>query len=173
MTALATNATDRVVSGEQRGRPSRTRGWLRLLGPILCVAGGATVCIGAAAPWLRIGQVSRSAFSLARHARELGVLRSSGARLGVDGLFFAPAVVGVLVVLLSLGWRRLGGLVASAIALVGIGAGAAGLRSGATEGAGPTLALIGGLAAAAGAVLTGVSRSSGMGGPVDAVSSPE
>ena len=173
MTAAAPSPAHVRPSHDATANRRSRRRTRRVIGPVLLIGGSTLVCAGAAAPWLRNGQVSRSAFSLARHVRELGVLHTSGGRIAIAALFFAPAVVGMLVVMLSLGWRRLAGAVGVAVALVGVGAGVVGLRSATTAGAGPVVTLIGGLAAAAGVVSLAVGGSSGTVRPADAVSMPE
>ena len=88
------------------------------------LVGVAGVPVGAALDWLALGGVSRSAFSLARHASELGLVDTGAAHAAVLALFLSPVLVGVIVIALSMGWVR----VAAAMSLLlGLVAWAAGL----------------------------------------------
>ena len=110
----------------------------------LVLAGAAGVPVGAALPWLAIGGVHRSAFSLARHASELGIVHTPGARAVVVALFLSPAVFGVVVIATALGWRRRLALLGATVGLVAWGTGLVGLRFGPTTKLGPLVTALAG-----------------------------
>ncbi len=114
--------------------------------------GGAGVIAGAALPWLETGGVSRSVFTLARVASELGLLDRPGRKLAVYSLLGVPLLVPFALILLSFGLRKLAGSVLVVIGLLGSGSGAAGLAFGAGQ-LGPPVALAGGLVALVAAVV--------------------
>jgi hypothetical protein len=116
--------------------------------------GGAVVIVGAALPWLETGGVSRSVFTLARVASELGLLDRPGRKLAVYSLLGVPLLVPLALILLSLGLRKLAGLVLIVIGLLGTGSGAAGLAFGAGQ-LGPPVALAGGIVALVAAIVGG------------------
>jgi hypothetical protein len=126
------------------GMSSRERGNDRwLIGALL---GGVGVIAGAALPWLETGGVARSVFTLARVASELGLLDRPGRKLAVYSLLGVPLLVPFALILLSLGLRKLSGLVLVVIGLLGAGSGAAGLAFGAGQ-LGPPVALASGVIA--------------------------
>ena len=110
----------------------------------LVLAGAAGVPVGAARPWLAIGGVHRSAFSLARHASQLGIVHTPGARAVVVALFLSPAVFGVVVIATALGWRRRLALLGATVGLVAWGTGLVGLRFGPTTKLGPLVTALAG-----------------------------
>jgi hypothetical protein len=116
------------------------------------LAGGVAVVAGAALPWLETGGVARSVFTLARVASELGLLDRAGRRVAVYSLLSVPLLVPFALILLSLGLRKLAGLVLILIGLLGTGSGAAGLAFGAGQ-LGPPVSLSGGLIALIAAVV--------------------
>lgn len=129
----------------------------------LVLAGAAGVPVGAALPWLAIGGVHRSAFSLARHASELGIVDTPGARAAVVALFLSPAVFGVVVITAALGWRRRLALLSATVGLVAWGTGLIGLRFGSTTKLGPLVTALAGSCCLIGALVvytTPFSRSS-------------
>ncbi len=116
------------------------------------LVGGVGVIAGAALPWLETGGVARSIFTLARVASELGLLDRPGRKLAVYGLLGVPLLVPFALILLSVGLRKLAGLVLIIIGLLGTGSGAAGLAFGAGQ-LGPPVALAGGLVSLVAAVV--------------------
>jgi hypothetical protein len=131
------------MSSEPRGNDR----WL-----IGALVGGVGVIAGAALPWLETGGVARSVFTLARVASELGLLDRPGRKLAVYSLLGVPLLVPGALILLSLGLRKLAGLVLVAVGLLGTGSGAAGLAFGAGQ-LGPPVALVGGLVALVAAIV--------------------
>ena len=129
----------------------------------LVLAGAAGVPLGAELPWLAIGGVRRSAFSLARHASELGIVDTPGARAAVVALFLSPAVFGVVVITAALGWRRRLALLSATVGLVAWGTGLIGLRFGSATKLGPLVTALAGSCCLIGALVvytTPFSRSS-------------
>lgn len=110
------------------------------------LVGGAGVIVGAALPWLETGGVSRSVFTLARVASEIGLLDRPGRKLAVYSLLSVPLLVPIALILMSLGLRKLAGLILLVIGLLGIASGAAGLAFGAGQ-LGPPVAFAAGLVA--------------------------
>jgi hypothetical protein len=110
------------------------------------LAGGIAVIAGAALPWLETGGVARSVFTLARVASELGLLDRAVRKVAVYSLLGVPLLVPFALILLSLGLRKLAGLVLILVGMLGTGSGAAGLAFGAGQ-LGPPVALAGGLIA--------------------------
>jgi hypothetical protein len=120
-----------------------------LLGALV---GGVGVVAGAALPWLETGGVARSVFTLARVASELGLLDRPGRKLAIYSLLGVPLLVPLALILLSVGLRKISGLVLIVIGLLGTGSGAAGLVFGFGQ-VGPPVALAGGLVALVAAVV--------------------
>ena len=96
------------------------------LGVSAAVLGSVGVVVGAARPWLRTGAVTRSAYALARSARNLGLLDSGPRRAAITLLFLTPMLCGAVVLLFSLGRRRGAALVAATIGAFGVAAGCVG-----------------------------------------------
>ena len=117
------------------------------------LAGAAGVPVGAALPWLPSGGVRRSAFSLARHASQLGIVDTPGARAAVVALFLSPAVFGVVVIATALGWRRRLALLSATLGLVAWGTGLIGLRFGSTTKLGPLVTALAGSSCLIGALV--------------------
>ena len=127
-------------------------------GRLLVLLGAAGVPLGAALPWLAIGSVRRSAFSLARHASELGLVETPGARAAVVALFLSPAVLGVVVIVMAMGWRRtLAGLTAG-LGVVAWTTGLIGLRFGSTTKQGPLVTALAGSCCLIGALAVFTAR---------------
>ena len=137
---------------------TRTLWWWS--GRLLVPVGAAGVSLGAALPWLEIGGVRRSAFSLARHASELGLVDTPGARAAVIALFLSPAALGVVVIVLAMGWRKTLAAVGAALGLVAWLTGLVGLRFDSTSRQGPLVTALAGSSCLIGAlaVLTARSR---------------
>jgi hypothetical protein len=114
-----------------------------LLGALV---GGVGVIAGAALPWLETGGVARSVFTLARVASELGLLDRPGRKLAIYSLLGVPLLVPLALIALSVGLRKVAGLILIVIGLLGTGSGAAGLAFGFGQ-VGPPVALAGGLLA--------------------------
>jgi hypothetical protein len=110
------------------------------------LVGGVGVIVGAALPWLETGGVARSIFTLARVASELGLLDRPGRKLAVYSLLGVPLLVPTALILMSLRFRKLAGLVLIVTGVLGIGSGTAGLAFGAGQ-IGPPVALVGGAVA--------------------------
>lgn len=120
--------------------------------------GAAGVPLGAALPWLAIGSVRRSAFSLARHASELGLVETPGARAAVVALFLSPAVLGVAVIVLAMGWRRTLAGLAAGLGIVAWTTGLIGLRFGSTTKQGPLVTALAGSCCLIGALAVFTAR---------------
>jgi hypothetical protein len=132
-----TEATVSTMSSGVRGNDR----WL--LGALV---GGVGVIAGAALPWLETGGVARSVFTLARVASELGLLDRPGRKLAIYSLLGVPLLVPLALIALSVGLRKVAGLILIVIGLLGTGSGAAGLAFGFGQ-VGPPVALAGGLLA--------------------------
>ena len=126
-----------AVSGRRRGLPAFAVG-------ALAVGGAVMVIVGAALPWLDLGGVKRSAFTMARIANELGVLDTSERKFAVRALLVTPIIASLVVLLLGLGRVRLAGLVGLPLGVAGLGAGTIGTRFSPTTPAGPYVCLVGG-----------------------------
>lgn len=113
-------------------------------GRILILIGAAGVPLGAALPWLEIGNVPRSAFSLARIGSELGVVETRSARVAVVALFLSPAVLGIVVIVLAMGWRRTLGVIGAGLGLAAWLTGLVGLRFASTTKQGPLVTALAG-----------------------------
>ena len=81
------------------------------------------VVVGAARPWLRTGAATRSAFALARSARNLGLIDSGPRRVAMTLLFLTPMLCGAVVLLFALRRRRSAAVIAATIGVVGLAAG--------------------------------------------------
>jgi hypothetical protein len=129
-------------------------------GRVLVIVGAIAIPFGAALPWYRIGSVRRSAFSLARHASELGLIETTGARAAVVALFLSPAVLGVVVIVVAMGWRRTLGVLAGFLGLAAWLTGIVGLRFDSVTKQGPLVTSLGGSCCLIGAlaVLTAPER---------------
>lgn len=128
----------RTASPRGRAVAAAVRVWV--------VAAGAAVVLGAAAPWVRTGEVRRSAFALARTARALGLVETGPQRAAVLALFLTPTAVAAMVLALSLRRHRLAGLVGGVVGLVAVAAGVVGTRLPADVEVGPRVTLVAGLA---------------------------
>ncbi len=146
MPAFQSWQTEATVSTMSSGARGSDR-WL--LGAL---AGGVGVIAGAALPWLETGGVARSVFTLARVASELGLLDRPGRKLAVYSLLGVPLLVPLALILLSLGLRKISGLVLIVTGLLGTGSGGAGVVFGFGQ-VGPPVALVGGLIALVAAVV--------------------
>jgi hypothetical protein len=135
---------------------------LSLPGPIACVVGAIGLPVGAALPWVLSGSAQKSAFSLAKTTRELGLAQAAG-DLGIANetlvrtllwtLFASPLLAGVLVLLFAFGRRRTAAVVSTVIALIGVVGGGTGTFFGDGGLWGPRVTLVAGLAALVGAIL--------------------
>jgi hypothetical protein len=108
------------------------------------------------------GSARKSAFSLAKTARELGLAQAAG-DLGIANetlvrvllwmLFASPLLAGVLVLLFAFGRRTIAAAVSVLIALTWVVGGAAGTFLGDSGLWGPPVTFVAGLAALVGAIL--------------------
>jgi hypothetical protein len=117
------------------------------------VLGGALVVLGAALPWVPSGQARYSAFETARAVRELDILTSPAQRWAVISLFLPPVVVPLGLILLSVGWRRIGALALALVGLLGLAAGGLTLKFSPDRLIGPVVASVGGLIALCAAIV--------------------
>ena len=125
------------------------------------VVGAVGIPVGAALPWVLSGQAKKSAFSLAKSARELGLARAA-ADLGIANesvvraflwtLFASPLVAGLIVLLLAFGQRMVVGIMSLIVGLIGAVGGAAGMAFSNASLCGPPVTLTAGVAALGGAV---------------------
>jgi hypothetical protein len=132
------------------------------------VLGGALVVAGAALPWVPSGRVTYSAFSAARVVRELNLFKAGPERWAVIALLLTPVVVPLGLILLTVGWRRLGALALLLVGLLGGTAGALVLSFSNDRFSGPVVALVGGVLAVIASILLIVTRA-----PKAVVFSPE
>ena len=116
----------------------------------LAVLGGVGVVVGAALPWITTG-VSRSAFTMARIASEIGVLDTSVRKFAVTALLATPIVVSLVLLLLGLGKPKLAGLIGLPLGVAGLGGGIVGSKFSSTTLAGPLVCLVGGVLTIVGA----------------------
>jgi hypothetical protein len=126
------------------------------------VVGALGLPIGAALPWVLSGQAKKSAFSLAKTARELGLVQAAG-DLGIANetvvklllwtLFASPLLAGLLVLLFVFGQRVLAASVSLLIGLIGVIGGGAGTIFGEGGLIGPPVTLASGIVALIGTVL--------------------
>jgi hypothetical protein len=134
-------------------------------GPIACVLGAIGLPLAAALPWVLSGSAQKSAFSLAKSARELGLAQAAD-DLGFASeslvnvllwmLFASPLLAGILVLLFVFGWHRIAAAVSLVVALIGVVGGGAGTVAGDRESGlllGPPFALLAGLVALVGTIL--------------------
>jgi hypothetical protein len=121
--------------------------------------------ISAALPWVLSGSAQKSAFSLAKSARELGLAQAAD-DLGFANeslvnvllwmLFASPLLAGALVLLFVFGLRRIAALVSLVVALIGVAGGGAGTVAGDRSSGlllGPPIAVVAGLFALVGTIL--------------------
>jgi hypothetical protein len=123
----------------------------RAIGLALVVVGLGAGVVAASLPWLDTGGVSRSAFRLVRTVRELAVFERRRDQLAVQAVLALPPVLGVVIVAISLGRRRVAAFLALPAAVGLLGAGVVARRL--TGAVGPLVAAIGGAAALIGALL--------------------
>jgi hypothetical protein len=131
-------------------------------GPIACVVGAIGLPVGAALPWVLSGSAQKSAFSLAKTTRELGLAQAAG-DLGIANetlveallwtLFASPLLAGVLVLLFVFGRRRIAAAVSLLVGVIGVVGGGAATFFGDGGLWGPPVSLVAGLAALVGSVL--------------------
>jgi hypothetical protein len=114
-----------------------------VLGGGVSIVGGVAMIAGSALPWIRTGQTERSALTMVRIAREIGVLDTATRRVAVSSLLAIPVLVPLALVLLALGRHRSAVLVIAGAALIGGAAGAIGLRFSGTDHVGPITTLMG------------------------------
>ena len=112
---------------------------------IVAVGSGVLVCVGAGLPWLRIGRVDRSAFALARSVQALDLLDGTLARVCVVALFCTPALVGGVLVTVSLGWWRAAATLSGLLTVLGLAGGYVGMRFAPATRPGPAVTLAGGV----------------------------
>jgi hypothetical protein len=122
------------------------------------VLGGALVVLGAALPWVPSGQAQYSAFDTARLARELEILSSPAQRWAVVALFLTPVAVPLGLILLSVGWRRLGALALGLVGSLGLAAGVLTMKFSPDRLVGPVVATVGGVLAFLGSLLLAALR---------------
>ena len=138
-----------------------TRPTLSMFGAAGAVVGAVGIPVGAALPWILSGSAKKSAFSLAKSARELG-LASAADDLGIANetvvrvllwtLFSSPMLAGVIVLLLAFGKRNVVAIFSVLSGLIGVVAGAAGVAVNDTSLSGPRVTLLAGVCALGGAV---------------------
>lgn len=127
------------------------------IGVGLALLGGIGVIVGSAMPWVGLGGVERSAFTLARVANEMEVFERRSQRMAVYALWSTPVIVPLGLVLLSVGRRRLSALVWVLGALIGVASGGIGTWASIARGPGPMVTSLGGLSALFGSCLLAVS----------------
>jgi len=133
------------------------------VGAGLALLGGIGVIVGSAMPWVGLGGVERSAFTLARVANEMEVFERRSQRMALYALWSTPVIVPLGLVLLSVGRRRLSALVWVLGALVGVASGGIGTWASIARGPGPIVTALGGLFALFGSCLLAVSGSDNRG----------
>ena len=138
--------------GADRSRPRRGE----LIGLIGAVVGTWIVVIGAAMPWLTTGRVRRSAFAVARSARNLGLAEAPERRLALVLLFATPALAGVVLLALSAGKRPVALGVAGAIGALGVVGTFVGTQLPGNHGVGPYVSGSGGMLSILGIVITAI-----------------
>jgi hypothetical protein len=136
--------------------PVSKRASARHIGAALALAGGVGVVVGSALPWVGVGGVQRSAFTLARVANEMHVFERRSQRIAVYALLSTPALVPFGLVLLSLGWRRTSAAALVLCGLIGLVAGGAGSLASIGGGFGPIVTALGGVATLVGSFLLAV-----------------
>ena len=129
---------------------------VRTFGAGLALAGGVAVVVGSALPWVGIGGVNRSAFTLARVANEMHVFERRSQRLALYSLLTTPVLLSLGLLLLSVGWWRASALPLIVCGAIGLVAGGIGTWVSTGAGSGPILTVIGGLAALAGSILLAI-----------------
>ena len=110
----------------------------------LSLLGGVLVVVGSALPWIGIGGVNRSAFTLARVANELHVFERKSQRFAVYTLLTTPVLVPLGLFLVSVGWHRSSAFALFIVGVVGLAAGGVGVWASIGHGLGPIVTVIGG-----------------------------
>lgn len=126
---------------------------LRHVGAGMAILGGIAVIVGSALPWVGIGGVDRSAFTLARVANEMNVFERRSQRLVVYALLSTPVLTPLGVLLFSVGWRRLCALSLFICGVIGSASGGVGTWASISTGSGPIVTALGGVSAVLGSSL--------------------
>jgi hypothetical protein len=119
----------------------------------LSLLGGVGVVIGSALPWIGIGGVNRSAFTLARVANEMKVFERRSQRFAVYTLLMTPVLVPLGLFLVSVGWRRSSAFALFIVGVIGLASGGVGVWASIGEGPGPMVTATGGAFAFIGSCL--------------------
>ncbi len=119
----------------------------------LSLLGGVGVIVGSALPWVGIGGVNRSAFTLARVANEMNVFERRSQRFAVYTLLMTPVLVPLGLFLVSIGWRRSSAFALFIVGLIGLASGGVGVWASIGHGRGPIVTATGGALALVGSCL--------------------